>query len=94
MTGTMITIRIPGALRRYTDNQASIQSSGETVSQALNSACIQFPDLKGQLFDASEQVRRFVNIYANEEDIRYLSGLDTPVSAGDVITLIPAIAGG
>lgn len=90
----MITIRIPGALRRYTDNQAAIQSSGETVSQALNSACIQFPNLKGQLFDASEQVRRFVNIYANEEDIRYLSGLDTPLSSGDVISLIPAIAGG
>ena len=94
MTGTMITIRIPGAPRRYTDNQASIQSSGVTVSQALNSACIQFPDLKDQLFDAAEQVRRFVNIYANEEDIRYLSGLDTPLSSGDVITLIPAIAGG
>lgn len=89
----MSTIRIPTPLRQYTDGNASVAISGETVGAALQDLTTQYPALAGQLFDEGK-LRSFVNIYLNSEDIRYLNGEETAVSAGDALMIVPSIAGG
>jgi molybdopterin converting factor small subunit len=89
----MPVVRIPTPLRQHTGGQDSIDVEGATVGEALAQATTRYPDLKERLFDGAE-VRRFVNVYVNNEDIRYLDELDTPVAERDEISIIPAIAGG
>jgi adenylyltransferase/sulfurtransferase len=89
----MPTFRIPTPLRPYTGHQSQVTVSGETVGAALDSLAQQFPDLRQHLFDGP-QLRSFVNIYLNQEDIRYGDGVDTAVQDGDTLMIIPSIAGG
>mgnify|MGYP001773925633 CR=1 FL=1 len=88
-----IPVQIPSPLRQHTLGRETVEGTGQTVGQVLEDITRQFPELRQRLFDGA-QIRRFVNIYLNDEDIRYLDNLDTPVKEGDQISIIPAVAGG
>ena len=87
-------ISIPTPLRRYTDGNGVIEVSGGSVASALDSLLQQYPILKKQLYTDEGRLRSFVNVYLNDEDIRYLQKADTVVKAGDTISIVPSIAGG
>lgn len=89
-----IQVRIPTPLRKFTDGQELVAVEGGTVGEALQSLAENHPELKERIFDDSGSVRRFVNIFANDEDIRFQESLDTEVSDGDELAIVPAIAGG
>jgi molybdopterin synthase sulfur carrier subunit len=89
-----IKIRIPSPLRTYTNGADVIESHGTNVGEVLTSLNRQATGIATRLFKAPNQLNRFVNIYLNDEDIRFLSHLDTPVKPGDEISIVPAIAGG
>ncbi len=90
-----ITVRIPTPLQKLTGDKAEVAASGATVQEILQDVDRQFPGLKERLCDpASGKLRRFVNIYVNEEDIRFLKQEATPLKDGDEVSIIPAIAGG
>ncbi len=88
-----IRIHIPTPMRPQTDGQAVVEVGGATVQAALDDLGHKFPALSQRLFD-NGQVRRFVNVYLNDEDIRYLDSLSTAVKDGDELSIIPAVAGG
>jgi sulfur-carrier protein len=90
----MAKVRIPTPLRSYTRNQDEVTVAGATVGEVLRGLEKQFPGLGSRLLDEKGAVRRYVNIFHNDEDIRFLQELDTPVKDSDRIALIPAIAGG
>ena len=87
-------INIPAPLRRYTEGQGLVEVSGDSVGSALASLVQQHPSLKGQLYTEEGRLRAFVNVYLNDEDIRYLDNLNTAVKDGDELAIIPAVAGG
>jgi len=87
-------MRIPTPLRTYADGQSEVVVSGRTAGEALNDLTDQYPALSPHLFNADRQLRPFVNLFINEENIRDLQGPDTPVQEGDNLILIPSIAGG
>lgn len=89
----MPSIKIPTPLRPYTGNQAQVSVNGATVGEALNDLTTQFPELRQHLFNGNE-LRNFVNVYLGEEDVRFLSGLETDLEASDSLRIIPSIAGG
>ena len=88
-----VTIHIPTPMRQHANEQASVQVAGTNVQSALAALGEKHPALTQRIFD-NGQVRRFVNIYLNNEDIRYLDNLATPVKDGDELAIIPAVAGG
>jgi len=90
----MTRILIPTPLRAFTDKQSAIEVAGATVGDALQALTTRFADLRPHLFSDAGQLRSFVNIYVNDEDIRYLAKAATPLKAGDVISIIPSVAGG
>lgn len=90
----MITIFIPTPLRKFTGNQSSVQLRASTVLDAISALAAQFPDSRKHLFDADEQIRRFIRIYVGDEDIQQLKGAQTSLKEGDKVSIIPAIAGG
>jgi molybdopterin converting factor small subunit len=87
-------LRIPTPLRPYTGGKAEIEVIGDTVAAALESLTDQYPSLQPHLFDREGNLRAFVNLFLNEEDIRHLQGVATPLEEGDRLMLIPSIAGG
>mgnify|MGYP000974169892 CR=1 FL=1 len=89
----MATVRIPTPLRSLTGGEESVQASGANVRALIDDLESNHPGIKDRLLD-DKGVRRFVNIYVGEEDIRFLDGLSTAISDGDVLSIIPAIAGG
>ncbi len=89
-----ITVRIPTPLQKLTGNQAEIAAAGSTVQGLIDDLERQFPGIKGRLCDEQGKLRRFVNVYVNEEDIRFLKQEGTPLKEGDEVSIIPAIAGG
>ncbi len=86
-------VRIPTPLRPHAGGNDSANAAGATVGEVLNSLTSDHPDLRSRLFDG-EDLRRFVNVYVNNEDIRFLDDLDTPVAPTDEVSIIPAVAGG
>lgn len=90
----MPNILIPTALRQYANNAEAIEVSGTRISEALNDLMSKYPELKKHLFDGENRLRSFVNIYVNDEDIRYGNVNDTPIKENDEISIIPSIAGG
>ncbi len=88
------TIRIPTPLRKLTGDLELVQAEGSTVGDILQSLDTNYPGLKERICDESGNVRRFVNVYLNDEDIRFLEERETPVKDGDEISIVPAIAGG
>lgn len=89
-----ITVRIPTPLRKITADKAEIPAQGRTVSEVIGSLSKSFPDLGARLTDEKGALRRYINFYLNESDIRDLQGADTPVKDGDTLSIMPAIAGG
>jgi adenylyltransferase/sulfurtransferase len=90
----MAKILIPTPLRQFAGKQDSVVVPGERVGDVLGALTAQFPDLKKQIFTDEGKLRSFVNVYVNDEDIRYLSKDATPVADADVISIVPSIAGG
>src|SRR5208283_1606969 len=90
----MMKVLIPTPLRPYTGQQASVEVAAGTVGQTLRELTNQFPDLRKQLFSDDGKLRRFVNVYVNDEDIRYLDHENTPVKDSDTVSIVPSVAGG
>src|SRR6185369_2389810 len=90
----MAKVLIPTPLRQYSEKQDSVELTGTTVGEVLSALTGKFPDLKKQLFNDEGKLRSFVNVYLNDEDIRYLKKDATPVAAGDTLSIVPSIAGG
>ena len=89
-----VTVRIPTPIRRVTNGEDKVTVSGETLRQTIEAMEDQYPGIKARLCDDKGDLRSFVNIYINGEDVRFLSGIDSPLNAGDEISIIPAVAGG
>ena len=90
-----VTVLIPSALRPQVDNRNEIDVNGTSVRSVLGTLTEQYPALAQRLFQADTgEVNRFINLYVNDEDIRFLENLDTPVKSGDELSIVPAIAGG
>jgi molybdopterin converting factor small subunit len=90
----MATIRIPPVLRPSVGGEREVQAEGATVGEVLDGLATAHPDTKGQLFGAEGDLNRYVNVYLNDEDVRVLDGLTTAVGEGDVLVILPAMAGG
>lgn len=88
-----IEVRIPTILRSQTGGAKAVEGSGKTLDDLLSDLDSRHPGLRGRLVEDAK-LRRFVNVYLNDEDVRFLGGLETPVSDGDVVTVLPAVAGG
>ena len=89
-----VKVRIPSPLRSYTNGADVVEASGGTVGEVLNALKDQASGIESRLFKTPGQLNRFVNVYLNDEDIRYLEQLDTTVSEGDEVSILPAVAGG
>ncbi len=89
-----VQIRIPTPLRKLTHDEEVVETNAETISDAITDLEDRYPGLQERLLDDDGQVRRFVNVYVNEEDIRFLQEKETPLKDGDEVSIIPAIAGG
>ena len=89
-----VTIAIPSPLRPLAGNQAEIRLDAATVAAALGELGAKYPALKERLLDANGKLRRYVNVFKNEDDVRAAQGLDTPLVDGDKLAIVPAIAGG
>jgi molybdopterin synthase sulfur carrier subunit len=87
-------VRIPTPLRKLTNNEELVEVNAATIGAAIIELQAKFPGIKERLIDETGEVRRFVNVYVNEEDIRFLQNQQTPLKDGDEISIIPAIAGG
>lgn len=88
-----ISVRIPTPLRRLTQGESVVRAGGTTVSEVLLDLDTRYPGLRHRLYEG-DMLRRFINVYLNDEDIRFLEGEGTPVHDGDLISIVPAIAGG
>ncbi|GAA4635034.1 MoaD/ThiS family protein [Actinoallomurus vinaceus] len=88
-----IEVRIPTILRNYTDGAKAVEGGGATLDELFADLESRHPGLRGRLVD-EKGLRRFVNVYLNDEDVRFLGGLETKVSDGDTVTVLPAVAGG
>ena len=89
-----VTVRIPTQLRKLAEGNETVEVDGGTVGDVINGIQKSFPELGKQLVDDNGKVRRFVNLFANDEDIRFLDDLDTSMGDGDELSIVPAIAGG
>ena len=89
-----VSVRIPTPLRRVTNGQDKVSIEGATLNEIVASLDAQFPGFKERLCDEQGELRNFVNIYVNGEDVRFLDGLSTATNSGDEISIVPAVAGG
>ena len=89
-----VTIRVPTQLRTLTNNAGEVPVDGSTVGEALKALDAAHPGFAARLFDDDGKLRRFVNVFVADEDVRFLDGLETPVSEGQTISIVPAVAGG
>lgn len=90
----MATVRIPTPLRKLTEGREEVAAAGATVGEVIANLDQAYPGIKARICDDSGAVRKFVNIFANDEDIRFLKNLDTPLKESDEVSIVPAIAGG
>ena len=89
-----VTVHVPTPLRKLTNNQAEVEIEAGTVGEMVENLESAYSGIKEKLVDEAGEIRRYVNIYINDEDIRFLDGADTPLGQGDSVTIVPAIAGG
>ena len=89
-----VEIKLPTVLRAAADGQSSVSVDGATVGDVFATLVEKYPGLRDNLLDASGGMHKFVNVYKDDDDIRYLDGLDTKLADGDVLTILPAVAGG
>ena len=89
-----VEVRIPTVFRKFTDQRAAVEVAPGTIEGVIEQLEIRYPALKGQLRTSDGSLHRFINVYVNEEDVRYLEKLDTAASPGDTVSLLPSVAGG
>jgi molybdopterin synthase sulfur carrier subunit len=89
-----VTVRIPAQLRTLTGGAGELALSGSTVAEVLKDLDASHPGFADRLFDDTGGLRRFVNVFLDDEDVRFLQGLDTPVADGQTLSIVPAVAGG
>lgn len=89
-----VTIRIPTPLRSATDGQSTVEVEDSTVDEALRTLVENYPELESDLYDEEDNLRRFVNVYVGDDDVRYQDGVETSLEAGDEVSIVPSIAGG
>ncbi|MDP9325545.1 MAG: MoaD/ThiS family protein [Candidatus Dormibacteraeota bacterium] len=89
-----VKVRVPGPLRKLTAGESVVEVEGTTVAEVLGALEATYPGFKERIYDAEGNLRQFVNIYKNDEDIRFGSGLETAIEAGDDLSIVPAVAGG
>jgi molybdopterin synthase sulfur carrier subunit len=89
-----VEVRLPTILRPHVGGASSLKAEGSTVGELFDGLLARYPGLRGQLVTETGDLHRFVNVYLNDDDIRYLGRLDTPVNESDVLSIIPAVAGG
>ncbi|MBI2874833.1 MAG: MoaD/ThiS family protein [Firmicutes bacterium] len=87
-------VKVPALLRKVTDGKELVECEGKTVADVLESLEAAYPGIRDRLCDGNGEIRRFINIYVNQEDIRFMDGTGTSVNDGDEILIVPAIAGG
>ena len=90
----MARILIPTPLRQFAEKQDTVEAAGATVAEVLAALTTRFPDLKKQIYNDEGKLRSFVNVYLNDDDIRYLQKNETPVAPTDTLSIVPSIAGG
>ncbi len=90
----MSTVRIPPVLRSAAGGAKQVSAAGSTLTEVLDDLFARFPGIKEQVLAPEGGLSRFINIYVNDQDVRFLKGLDTPVGANDTVVLLPAMAGG
>ncbi len=89
-----VTVRVPTPLRPLTGNAEQIEVSGSSIKEIIDDMESKYPGIKDRLCDENGEIRRFINVYVNDEDIRFQKNQETPVKDGDLISVVPAIAGG
>jgi molybdopterin synthase sulfur carrier subunit len=89
-----VEVKIPTVLRKHTNNEAVLQATGATIRELLDDISGKFPEFREKVMGEDGNLHRFINVYANDEDVRYLEGLDTKVRDGDSVSILPAVAGG
>ncbi len=89
-----ITVRIPQPLRNLTGNQSTVAADGANLGDCITTLETTYPGIRERLMDESGQLRRFVNVYVNGDDVRFIDGLSTPLKDGDEVSIVPAVAGG
>lgn len=89
-----VSVRIPTILRTYTGDESQVSAEGATLAEVLDSLDAAYPGIKARIVDEDGKLRRFVNVYVAEEDVRFSDGLQTPAPEGTQISVIPAVAGG
>jgi sulfur-carrier protein len=89
-----IEVKIPTILRTYTKGEKAVSASGDTLSALIDDLDASYPGLKGRLITEDGGLHRFVNVYVNDEDVRFTGSLDTALKDGDAVTVLPAVAGG
>jgi molybdopterin synthase sulfur carrier subunit len=89
-----VQVRIPTILRKYTGGEKQVEGAGGTLADLFADLDARHPGLRAGLVDDGGALHRFVNVYVNDEDVRFLGAADTPLSDGDVVTILPAVAGG
>ncbi len=89
-----VRVRIPTVFRKYTDQQSLVEVDSGTLSSVVDQLESRYPGIKGQLLSSDGELHRFVNVYVNDEDVRFLGGLETKLADGDSVTVLPAVAGG
>ena len=90
----MSTVKIPPVLRSSTGGEKEVSAGGDTVGEVLRALASEHPATEAQLFSSEGQLNRYVNVYLNDEDVRVLDGLETPVKESDTLVILPAMAGG
>jgi len=89
-----VEVRIPTILRKHTGGAKAVEAKGSTLREVIDELDANHPGLKGAIVTETGEIHRFINIYLNDEDIRFSGALETPVADGDVISILPAVAGG
>jgi MoaD family protein len=89
-----IEVKIPTILRTYTQGEKAVEAKGDTLAALIDDLDANYPGLKGRLITEDGGLHRFVNIYVNDEDVRFTGSLETPLNDGDAVTVLPAVAGG
>ena len=89
-----VSVRIPTILRTYTDGESEVSAEGDTLAAVLDDLDTNYSGIKGRVLDEGGELRRFVNVYVGNDDVRFLENLDTPTPDGTQISVIPAVAGG
>lgn len=94
MAGATIQVRLTAVLQKVTGGQKTVEANGATVAEVFDDIETRFPGFKAQVYGPDGKPHRFVNIYLNDEDIRYTGGVETAIKAGDMLDVLPALAGG